>query len=432
MASAPSTADVSVLGCLPSDKRLAVKERLLGLLPPPPPSAAAVALGQPPPPPPRLIALEQIMREHLDLGMLRSVAAEAAPPCAAGDPPGDPPAAAAAAAAAAGGQHGPSLPGVRIAIAKDAAFCFLYHDNVRALRLAGATVVFFSPLADQQLPPDTDALYLIGGYPELHAAALSANTAMIAAVRSFCARSGFVWAECGGLMYLAQQLWRRPADVATAAEVAAGGGLGTEVAEPVKAADSELPLHHRMCGVLPFDTSMTSRMSMGYCTVALREPVARLLQLPAGTPVRAQQYHFSEATIDGAPAVLVDDAGNAAGYRGVESHAFDMCMEKPSAQAAPEGAVVGRSVATYCHVHFGSDPGLLLAHAFVRAARGSQRVVSLVPSGTEMVALLLGPAEARRRLLGVSEYHLRRHKCPDRNSELTEFYYYYVFKNRSS
>lgn len=66
------------------------------------------------------------------------------------------------------------------------------HDNARFLRQAGATVVFFSPLEDRDLPPDTDAVYLVGGYPELHAPTLTANTSMRNAIRSFSARGGFV------------------------------------------------------------------------------------------------------------------------------------------------------------------------------------------------------------------------------------------------
>ena len=63
----------------------------------------------------------------------------------------------------------------RIGIARDAAFCFYYHDNLELLRTLGAELIDFSPIADRALPPDLDGIYLGGGYPELHAEALSAN-----------------------------------------------------------------------------------------------------------------------------------------------------------------------------------------------------------------------------------------------------------------
>jgi Cobyrinic acid a,c-diamide synthase len=201
---------------------------------------------------------------------------------------------------------------VRIAVARDAAFTFLYHDNLALLKTAGATILPFSPLSDAALPSDADMLYLIGGYPELHAPELAANAAMRAAIKAFCERGrGLVWAECGGLMLLAQNLIVRGADVATATEAAreAGAARAAEAvrgaASPQDGGGAELFVHP-MCGVLPFDVSMTSRMAMGYCRAALRPAAAALLDLPVGTSLRCQQYHFSEATIEGEPAVAVD------------------------------------------------------------------------------------------------------------------------------
>ncbi|EOD05416.1 hypothetical protein EMIHUDRAFT_199139 [Emiliania huxleyi CCMP1516] len=111
-----------------------------------------------------------------------------------------------------------------------------------------------------------------------------------------------------------------------------------------------------MCGVLPFDVSMTARLTMGYCHAALLPAAASLLRLPEGSRFRAQQYHFSEATADGLPAVIVDArTGGGAGLRGVEHPAFSVQME---------------------------------------------RVVSLLPSATEMVAAVLGEAGAAARIVG--------------------------------
>ena len=95
---------------------------------------------------------------------------------------------------------------VRIGIARDAAFCFYYHDNLELLRALGAELIDFSPIADHTLPPDLDGLYLGGGYPELHAEALSANVSIRTAIAEFIARDAPVYAECGGFMYLTEAI----------------------------------------------------------------------------------------------------------------------------------------------------------------------------------------------------------------------------------
>jgi len=99
----------------------------------------------------------------------------------------------------------PALAGIRVAVARDAAFAFIYPANVDVLRALGADVVFFSPLADRHLP-DADALWLPGGYPELHLDALAGNTAMGKAVRAHHRAGKPLLAECGGLLYLLETL----------------------------------------------------------------------------------------------------------------------------------------------------------------------------------------------------------------------------------
>ena len=131
-------------------------------------------------------------------------------------------------------------PSVRIGVARDRAFSFYYEDNLDLLRQCGAEIVSFSPLEDSALPEDLDALYLGGGYPELHAPQLSRNDSMLHSIRRFAASNRPVYAECGGMMYLSQQL---------------------------KIADGS---SHEMAGVLPFSIEMTSRLAkFGYVTVEL-------------------------------------------------------------------------------------------------------------------------------------------------------------------
>lgn len=97
------------------------------------------------------------------------------------------------------------LAGRRIAIARDAAFAFIYPANVALLQAMGARVEFFSPLAGEPLPP-CDAAWLPGGYPELHAARLARRTDLRAQLAAHVQAGKPLWAECGGLMALAEHL----------------------------------------------------------------------------------------------------------------------------------------------------------------------------------------------------------------------------------
>ena len=99
----------------------------------------------------------------------------------------------------------PLLEGVRIGIARDSAFSFIYDANLRLLTQLGAELSFFSPLQDTVLP-DVDALWLPGGYPELHAARLAENQSMVSAIREFHQQQKPILAECGGLLYSLQTL----------------------------------------------------------------------------------------------------------------------------------------------------------------------------------------------------------------------------------
>lgn len=99
----------------------------------------------------------------------------------------------------------PLLAGVRIAVAQDAAFSFIYAANLALLRAMGATLVHFSPLNDVAVP-SADALYLPGGYPELHAGQLAANHGLLESLREHVARGAPLLAECGGMLPLFEHL----------------------------------------------------------------------------------------------------------------------------------------------------------------------------------------------------------------------------------
>ena len=95
----------------------------------------------------------------------------------------------------------PSLQGKTIAVARDNAFCFIYTANLDCLQALGAALVFFSPLVDPELPM-CDAVWIPGGYPELHASTLAANTCLRDSLAAHVQDGKPVWAECGGMMVL--------------------------------------------------------------------------------------------------------------------------------------------------------------------------------------------------------------------------------------
>ena len=160
-------------GALPRTAEIALPERHLGLL-----QAAElpdISL--------RIAAAAQLWAEHADTSL---------PPVVAFSP-------------AIQSCMAPELDGVKIAVARDAAFSFLYRANLDTLSALGAQLCFFSPLDDSKLP-EADSLYLPGGYPELHLSKLAGNTAMLASIRAHHAAHKPILAECGGMLYAAQSL----------------------------------------------------------------------------------------------------------------------------------------------------------------------------------------------------------------------------------
>ncbi len=197
---------------------------------------------------------------------------------------------------------------VRIAVARDRAFCFYYEDNLDLLKDAGAEIVAFSPLDDAALPEDLDGIYFGGGYPELHASRLAENEPMRRAVRSWAEKGNLIYAECGGLMYLSRGIFDT-------------GGSCFE-----------------MAGVFPFLTRMKKgRAQLGYREVTLTSdcPIAG-----RGDSLRGHEFHYSEI-------IPEPDVGEVSKVYSVRDQL---------GQTLPaEGYMTRNSLASYMHLHFGSN-----------------------------------------------------------------------------
>ena len=156
---------------------------------------------------------------------------------------------------------------IPIAVARDEAFCFIYEETLDVLEQAGAVLRFFSPLHDGALPTDARGLYLPGGYPELHAKALSENTAMRRAVRAALEHGMPTVAECGGFLYLGQSL---------------------------EGVDGQ---RYPMAGYLPGDGIQTSKLvRFGYSSL-ISESDSLLFRRGQAVPVH--EFHYWDSTENG-------------------------------------------------------------------------------------------------------------------------------------
>ena len=195
---------------------------------------------------------------------------------------------------------------VTVAVAQDEAFSFYYEDNLELLEELGAKIVYFSPLHDRELP-EADGLLIGGGYPELKAGELAANTGILASIRR-AADSGMpILAECGGFQYLQEELVDKE---------------GTA---------------HRMCGVLKGSSRMTDRLvRFGYVEVS-----GEGLYFGTGRTIRGHEFHYSDSTENGSACKAVKPGGKS----------WD-CM-----------VVQGRIAAGYPHLYYRSCPAF--AESFV-------------------------------------------------------------------
>jgi cobyrinic acid a,c-diamide synthase len=171
-----------VVGAIPRLTNITFPGRHLGLVPPQEHPMAEEAIA----------TAAEIVAKYLDLRTLWEIAKEASP-LEVTPPPIPPP------------RGGRAREGVRIGIIRDSAFQFYYQENIEALKRAGASLIGFSALTDD-LPPELNALYIGGGFPETHAAALSANEKLRKAIKKSAENGLPIYAECGGLMYLGEEL----------------------------------------------------------------------------------------------------------------------------------------------------------------------------------------------------------------------------------
>ncbi|SDJ78164.1 cobyrinic acid a,c-diamide synthase [Ferrimonas sediminum] len=193
---------------------------------------------------------------------------------------------------------GQPLAGQRIAVAQDAAFAFVYHDNLSLLTQLGAELVTFSPLAGEGLPT-CDSLYLPGGYPELHTGALGANNVLSQQIRDHIEADKPVVAECGGMLYLLQQL--------------------TDIEGQI----------HAMVGALPGSAIMQSRLQ------GIGILVAELEQ----NQIKGHCFHYSSSDIQLTPVTEAVQRGRVRVGEPVYTHR--------------------RVVASYVHWYFASAPALV-------------------------------------------------------------------------
>jgi len=225
--------DVPIVGFLPGRDDLSVPSRHLGLV-------QAMELGDAEA---MIEACADHVGEHLDIDGLIRLAARSG--LAAGDDGGAP----------------LSPLGQRIAVADDVAFGFRYPHVMAGWRSAGAELLPFSPLAGEGPAADADAVYLAGGYPELHAGGIAANAAFLGGLRDAAARGAAIFGECGGYMVL---------------------GEGLIDAEGAR---------HAMAGLLPVETSFAARkLHLGYrrARLVVETPLG-----PAGDFLRGHEFHYA-------------------------------------------------------------------------------------------------------------------------------------------
>jgi cobyrinic acid a,c-diamide synthase len=298
---AAAAAGVPVLGVLRRRDELTVPSRHLGLIPAAElggPAAAAVA------------ALAGIVAAGVDLDAVLRLARTAAPLPEGGPAEDQDPASE---------RVGLPLPRPRVAIAGGPAFTFGYAEHPELLAAAGAEVVTFDPVRDEELPGPVDGLVIGGGFPEAHAAALSANVTLRVRVAALARAGAPVIAECAGLLYLARSIDGHP-----------------------------------MCGVLDADAEMTGRLTLGYrdAVAAATSPLAL-----AGTRVHGHEFHRTAIRSPGPTGRGSWDHASGDQPTGDQGEVTSAWHWRQAGASVTEGFVRGRVHASYLHTHWNGVPG---------------------------------------------------------------------------
>ena len=309
-----ASAGIAVYGAIRRSAQVAAPSRHLGLVPAAERSAAAADTMD------RLAAL---VRESCDLRGLLALARGAAP---LPGPPWDPAGALAASrpfpVPSASGPFPVSASPV-VAIAGGAAFTFSYTEHAELLAAAGLEVAAFDPVRDERLPEGTAGIILGGGFPEVHAADLSANEPLRRDVAAAAARGAPIAAECAGLLYLARSLGGQP-----------------------------------MCGVLPAEAAMTGRLTLGYRQA--RAETDSVLAA-AGDVVRAHEFHRTAVSPDHGDPAAWRLRPAPASYNGPGSRSDHPVRREGHVRAAVH--------ASYLHTHWAGHPGA--AARFAAACRAA-------------------------------------------------------------
>ncbi|NBJ16414.1 MAG: cobyrinate a,c-diamide synthase [Dehalobacter sp. 4CP] len=166
---------------------------------------------------------------------------------------------------------------VKVAVARDKAFCFYYQDSLDLLETLGAELQYFSPLDDQAVP-ECDGLILGGGYPELYTGQLAGNTSMLASIRHVLSNNTPCIAECGGFMYLLER-------------------IADKDGKP-----------YPMAGYLEGDAVLTDKLNrFGYITLTAQKDN---LLCDKGGKINAHEFHYSDSTANGGGFTAVNSSGS--------------------------------------------------------------------------------------------------------------------------
>jgi len=255
---------------------------------------------------------------------------------------------------------------LKIAIAYDKAFCFYYADNLDLLRDAGAELVRFSPLHDSAIPDGVDAVYIGGGYPELHAEELSRNASMLKSIYDWADSGNPIYAECGGLMYLSQGIYYNPLPQNSPLIKGDEGGC-------FKGATTPLPPfikgeYYAMAGVFPFEIQMRSKLSrLGYREIELNNDC---ILGKKGDKLRGHEFHYSEIkettqntachpVLDTESREGMDSRLRTAGMTEYRIHErIYSTKDNNGHDIQVKGYTFKNTLASYVHIHFGSNPGI--------------------------------------------------------------------------